>query len=71
MGSRLLFVDRKIMTVAASGDGRTQSAAFLIDQGTVDSLPGRPDGGSWLVSHRGANSLLRVSNYFVDKPSSC
>jgi Tol biopolymer transport system component len=35
-GSRLLFVDKKrILTVAASGDGEAQP--LLIDQGTVDS----------------------------------
>src|SRR5882757_11010669 len=38
-GSRLLFVDKKrILTVAASGDGDAQP--LLIDHGTVDSLIG-------------------------------
>src|SRR6266403_607403 len=42
-GSRLLFVDKKrILTVAASGDGDAQP--LLIDQGTVDSLTWAPDG---------------------------
>jgi len=52
--SRLLFVDKKrILTVAASGDGDAQP--LLIDQGTVDSLTWAPDGKRLaFVSHRGA-----------------
>src|SRR6202011_4205087 len=58
-GSRLLFVDKKrIMTVAASGDGDAQP--LLIDQGTVDSLTWAPDGKRLaFVSHRGNHSLLK------------
>lgn len=65
-GSRLLFVDKKrIMTVAASGDGDAQP--LLIDQGTVDSLTWAP-GGKRLafVSHRGGHSLIGVYD-FVDQ----
>src|SRR5438105_12242353 len=44
-GSRLLFVDKKrILTVAASGDGDAQP--LLIDTGTGDQLPSAPDGKS-------------------------
>ena len=65
-GSRLLFVDKKrILTVAASGDGAAQP--LLIDQGTVDSLTWAPDGKRLaFVSHRGSHSLIGV-NDFVDK----
>jgi Tol biopolymer transport system component len=57
--SRLLFVDKKrILTVAASGDGDAQP--LLIDQGTVDSLTWAPDGKRLaFVSHRGSHSLLK------------
>ena len=59
-GSRLLFVDkRRILTVAASGDGDAQP--LLIDQGTVDSLTWAPDGKRLaFVSHRGSHSLIGV-----------
>ena len=65
-GSRLLFVDKKrIMTVAASGDGDAQP--LLIDQGTVDSLTWAPDGKRLaFVSHRGSHSLIGVYD-FVDQ----
>jgi dipeptidyl aminopeptidase/acylaminoacyl peptidase len=65
-GSRLLFVDKKrILTVAASGDGEAQP--LLIDQGTVDSLTWAPDGKRLaFVSHRGSHSLIGVYN-FVDQ----
>jgi dipeptidyl aminopeptidase/acylaminoacyl peptidase len=65
-GSRLLFVDKKrILTVAASGDGDVQP--LLIDQGTVDSLTWAPDGKRLaFVSHRGNHSLIGVYD-FVDK----
>ncbi len=65
-GSRLLFVDKKrILTVAASGDGDAQP--LLIDQGTVDSLTWTPDGKRLaLVSHRGSHSLIGVYD-FVDQ----
>jgi dipeptidyl aminopeptidase/acylaminoacyl peptidase len=65
-GSRLLFVDKKrIMTVAASGDGGAQP--LLIDQGTVDSLTWAPDGKRLaFVSHRGGHSLIGVYD-FVDQ----
>ena len=65
-GSRLLFVDKKrILTVAASGDGDAQP--LLIDQGTVDSLTWAPDGKRLaFVSHRGSHSLIGVYN-FVDQ----
>ena len=65
-GSRLLFVDKKrILTVAASGDGAAQP--LLIDQGTVDSLTWAPDGKRLaFVSHRGSHSLIGVYD-FVDK----
>ena len=55
-GSRLLFVDKKrILTVAASGDGDAQP--LLVDQGTVDSLTWAPDGKRLaFVSHRGSHS---------------
>jgi len=65
-GSRLLFVDKKrILTVAASGDGDAQP--LLIDQGTVDSLTWAPDGKRLaFVSHRGSHSL--IGDYdFVDQ----
>lgn len=62
-GSRLLFVDRKrILTVAASGDGDAQP--LLIDQGTVDSLTWAPDGKRLaFVSHRGSHSLIGVYDF--------
>jgi dipeptidyl aminopeptidase/acylaminoacyl peptidase len=65
-GSRLLFVDKKrILTVAASGDGDAQP--LLIDQGTVDSLIWAPDGKRLaFVSHRGGHSLIGVYD-FVDQ----
>ncbi len=65
-GSRLLFVDKKrILTVAASGDGDAQP--LLIDQGTVDSLTWAPDGKRLaFVSHRGSHSLIGVYD-FVDQ----
>jgi dipeptidyl aminopeptidase/acylaminoacyl peptidase len=65
-GSRLLFVDkRRILTVAASGDGDAQP--LLIDQGTVDSLTWAPDGKLLaFVSHRGSHSLIGVYD-FVDQ----
>jgi dipeptidyl aminopeptidase/acylaminoacyl peptidase len=65
-GSRLLFVDKKrILTVAASGDGEAQP--MLIDQGTVDSLTWVPDGKRLaFVSHRGSHSLIGVYD-FVDQ----
>src|SRR6202522_2826025 len=65
-GSRLLFVDKKrILTVAASGDGDAQP--LLIDQGTVDSLTLAPDGKRLaFVSHRGSHSLIGVYD-FVDQ----
>jgi dipeptidyl aminopeptidase/acylaminoacyl peptidase len=65
-GSRLLFVDKKrILTVAASGDGDAQP--LLIDQGTVDSLTWAPDGKRLaFVSHRGNHSLIGVYD-FVDQ----
>jgi dipeptidyl aminopeptidase/acylaminoacyl peptidase len=65
-GSRLLFVDKKrILTVAASGDGDAQP--LLIDQGTVDSLAWAPDGKRLaFVSHRGSHSLIGVYD-FVDQ----
>jgi dipeptidyl aminopeptidase/acylaminoacyl peptidase len=65
-GSRLLFVDKKrILTVAASGDGDAQP--LLIDQGTVDSLTWAPDGKRMaFVSHRDSHSLIGVYD-FVDQ----
>jgi dipeptidyl aminopeptidase/acylaminoacyl peptidase len=65
-GSRLLFVDEKrILTVAASGDGDAQP--LLIDRGTVDSLTWAPDGKRLaFVSHRGSHSLIGVYD-FVDQ----
>ena len=65
-GSRLLFVDKKrILTVAASGDGDAQP--LLVDQGTVDSLTWAPDGKRLaFVSHRGSHSLIGVYD-FVDQ----
>jgi len=65
-GSRLLFVEKKrILTVAASGDGDAQP--LLIDQGTVDSLTWAPDGKRLaFVSHRGNHSLIGVYD-FVDQ----
>jgi dipeptidyl aminopeptidase/acylaminoacyl peptidase len=62
-GSRLLFVDKKrIMTVAASGDGEAQP--LLIDQGTVDSLTWAPDGKRLaFVSHRDSHSLVGVYDF--------
>jgi dipeptidyl aminopeptidase/acylaminoacyl peptidase len=62
----LLFVDKKrILTVAASGDGDAQP--LLIDQGTVDSLTWAPDGKRLaFVSHRGSHSLIGVYD-FVDQ----
>src|SRR5271155_3849331 len=65
-GSRLLFVDKKIiLTVAASGDGDAQP--LLIDRGTVDSLTWAPDGKRLaFVSHRGSHSLIGVYD-FVDQ----
>jgi len=65
-GSRLLFVDQKrILTVAASGDGAAQP--LLIDQGTVDSLTWAPNGKRLaFVSHRGSHSLIGVYD-FVDQ----
>src|SRR6266849_5670595 len=65
-GSRLLFVDKKrILTVAASGDGGAQP--LLIDQGTVDSLTWAPDGKRLaFVSHRDGHSLIGVYD-FVDQ----
>jgi dipeptidyl aminopeptidase/acylaminoacyl peptidase len=65
-GSRLLFVDKKrILTVAASGDGEAQP--LLIDQGTVDSLTWAQDGKRLaFVSHRGNHSLIGVYD-FVDQ----
>ncbi|HZZ94892.1 MAG TPA: prolyl oligopeptidase family serine peptidase [Usitatibacter sp.] len=65
-GGRLLFVDKKrILTVAASGDGIAQP--LLIDQGTVDSLTWAPDGKRVaFVSHRGSHSLIGVYD-FVDQ----
>jgi len=65
-GSRLLFVDKKrILTVAASGDGDAQP--LLIDQGTVDSLTWAPDGKRLaFVSHRSNHSLIGVYD-FVDQ----
>ena len=69
-GSRLLFVDKKrILTVAASGDGEAQP--LLIDQGTVDSLTWAPDGKRLaFVSHRGSHSLIGVYDFVDKKPSS-
>ena len=65
-GNRLLFVDKKrILTVAASGDGDAQP--LLVDQGTVDSLTWAPDGKRLaFVSHRGSHSLIGVYD-FVDQ----
>jgi dipeptidyl aminopeptidase/acylaminoacyl peptidase len=65
-GSRLLFVDkRRILTVAASGEGDAQ--LLLIDQGTVDSLTWAPDGKRLaFVSHRDSHSLIGVYD-FVDQ----
>src|SRR6266478_4807233 len=65
-GSRLLFVDKKrILTVAASGDGDAQP--LLVDQGTVDSLTWALDGKRLaFVSHRGSHSLIGVYD-FVDQ----
>jgi len=65
-GGRLVFVDKKrILTVAASGDGEAQP--LLIDQGTVDSLNWAPDGKRLaFVSHRGNHSLIGVYD-FVDQ----
>lgn len=65
-GSRLLFVDKKrIMTVAASGDGGAQP--LLTDQATVDSLTWAPDGKRLaFVSHRVGHSLIGVYD-FVDR----
>ena len=65
-GSRLLFVDqKKVLTVAASGDGDAQP--LLIDQGTVDSLTWAPDGKRLaFVSHRASHSLIGVYD-FVDQ----
>jgi dipeptidyl aminopeptidase/acylaminoacyl peptidase len=65
-GSRLLFVDKKrILTVAASGDGDAQP--LLVDQGTVDSLTWAPDGKRLaFVSHRGSHSLIGAYD-FVDQ----
>jgi len=65
-GSRLLFVDKKrILTVAASGDGDAQP--LLIDQGTVGTLTWAPDGKRLaFVSHRGSHSLIGVYD-FVDQ----
>ncbi len=62
-GSRLLFVDKKrILTVAASGDGDAQP--LLIDQGTVDSLTWATDGKHLaFVSHRGHHSLIGVYDF--------
>jgi len=62
-GSRLLFVDKKrIMTVAASGDGEAQP--LLIDQGTVGSLTWAPDGKRLaFVSHRDSHSLVGVYDF--------
>jgi dipeptidyl aminopeptidase/acylaminoacyl peptidase len=62
-GSRLLFVDKKrIMTVAASGDGEAQP--LLIDQGTVNSLAWAPDGKRLaFVSHRDSHSLVGVYDF--------
>jgi Tol biopolymer transport system component len=62
----LLFVDKKrILTLAASGDGDAQP--LLIDQGTVDSLTWAPDGKRLaFVSHRGGHSLIGVYD-FVDQ----
>jgi dipeptidyl aminopeptidase/acylaminoacyl peptidase len=62
-GSRLLFVDKKrILTVAASGDGDVQP--LLIDQGTVDSLTWAPDGKRLaFVSHRSSHSLIGVYDF--------
>jgi dipeptidyl aminopeptidase/acylaminoacyl peptidase len=62
-GSRLLFVDKKrILTVAASGDGDAQP--LLIDQGTVNSLTWAPDGKRLaFVSHRGSHSLIGVYDF--------
>src|SRR5437870_2412573 len=62
-GSRLLFVDKKrILTVAASGDGEAQP--LLVDQGTVDSLTWAPDGKRVaFVSHRGSHSLIGVYDF--------
>jgi len=59
-GSRLLFLDKKrILTVAASGDGDAQP--LLVDQGTVYSLTWAPDGKRLaFVSHRGSHSLIGV-----------
>ena len=65
-GSRLLFLDKKrILTVAASGDGDAQP--LLVDQGTVDSLTWAPDRKRLaFVSHRGSHSLIGVYD-FVDQ----
>ena len=65
-GSQLLFVDKKrILTVAASGDGDAQP--LLIDEGTVDSLTWAPDGKRLaFVSHRSNHSLIGVYD-FVDQ----
>ena len=62
-GSRLLFVDKKtILMAAASGDGDAQP--LLIDQGTVDSLTWAPDGKRLaFVSHRGNHSLIGVYDF--------
>src|SRR6202000_236780 len=63
-GSRLLFVEKKrILTVAASGDGDAQP--LLIDQGTVDSLTWAPDGKRLaFVSHRSNHSLVFLYDFF-------
>src|SRR5205807_4952795 len=65
-GSRLLFVGKKrILTVAASGDGDAQP--LLIDQGTVGTLTWAPDGKRLaFVSHRDSHSLIGVYD-FVDQ----
>jgi Tol biopolymer transport system component len=65
-GSRLLFVDKKrILTVAASGDGDAQP--LLIDQGTVGTLTWAPDGKRLaFVSHRDSHSLIGVYD-FIDQ----
>jgi dipeptidyl aminopeptidase/acylaminoacyl peptidase len=59
-GSRLLFVDKKvIMTVAASGEGAAQP--LIVDSGGVSSLTWSPDGKRLaFVSHRGSHSLIGV-----------
>ncbi len=65
-GSRLLFVGKKrILTVAASGDGDAQP--LLVDQGALDSLTWAPDGKRLaFVSHREGHSLIGVYD-FVDQ----